>query len=274
MREGWTSQDAFTQTRDQIKEKLKNGKIAVFAAYDSVAETLGREANNYMSSKDPNDGYIAIWPVHDEGVDKNKVYPTGYNALGWNVNVITTNAKDPEAIFAFMNWAISKEGQRIFFFGPEGLYYDEVDEDGVPIPNDAYINRDQKKFDELKIGEFNWYGNTSYIDTVKGKRELLLPSEAQDWTTVAQTTVSFKTSMNVTEYSNLEPLPNSKEGIIMQRLRDHYKQIIPKIVFAKSEEEAKKFIEEAKTESVKLGYSEILEWKTAKWQENLKIMGK
>ncbi|MNP76255.1 hypothetical protein D3C76_1734590 [compost metagenome] len=60
----------------------------------------------------------------------------------------------------------------------------------------------------------------------------------------------------------------------MQRLRDHYKQIIPKIVFAKSEEEAKKFIEEAKTESVKLGYPEILEWKTAKWQENLKIMGR
>ncbi|WP_019635902.1 extracellular solute-binding protein [Paenibacillus fonticola] len=273
MREGLTSQDAFTQTRDQILEKLKKGKIAVFAAYDAVVEGIGREANNQLKAIDPADGYDVIWPIHDEGVDKGKVYPSGYNTLGWNVNVITTNAKDPEAIFAYMNWAVSEEGQRIFFFGPEGLFYDTV-EDGVPVPNDAYIDRDPKKYDELKIGEFNWYGNTSYVDTTKGKREQLLPGEAQDWTTVAQTTVSFLTSMNLTEFSNLDPVPNSKEGIIMQRLRDHYKQVIPKVVFAKSEEEARKLIDEAKAEADKLGYPQLLEWKTAKWQENLKIMGK
>ncbi|MNI90131.1 hypothetical protein D3C73_1476220 [compost metagenome] len=60
----------------------------------------------------------------------------------------------------------------------------------------------------------------------------------------------------------------------MQRLRDHYKQVIPKIVFAKSEEEARKIIEEAKAQADKLGYADLLQWKTAKWQENLKIMGK
>lgn len=271
-REGLTSKDAFTQTRDQILEKLKNGKIAVFGAYDSVVEGIGREANNNLKAKDPEDGYEVIWPVHADGVDKNKVYPSGYNTLGWNVNVITKNAKDPEAIFSYMNWGVSQEGQQVFFFGPPGLFYDKV-EDGVPIPNDAYINRDPKKYDELKIGEFNWYGNTSYVDGTKAKREQLLPQEAQDWTTIAQSTVAFKTSKNITEFSNLDPVPNSEEGIIMQRLRDQYKQVIPKLIFAKSDDEVKKLIGEAQAEADKLGYQKVLDWKTARWQENLKQMG-
>jgi putative aldouronate transport system substrate-binding protein len=270
-RQGLTSSDMFTQTRDQILEKLKTGKIAVFGAYDSVVEGIGREANNLLKAKDPEDGYDVIWPVHKSGVDKNKVFPSGYNTLGWNVNVITTNAKDPEAIFSYMNWASSPQGQQVLFFGPEGLFYDKV-EDGIPIPNDAYINRDPKVYDELKIGEFNWNGNTAYVDSTKGKREKLLPQEAQDWTTVAQATVSFKTSKNITEFSNLEPAPNSEEGIIMQRLRDQYKQLIPKIFFAKSDDEVLSLIDKADAEATKIGYDKVLKWKTEVWQANVKNM--
>ncbi|OBZ09654.1 ABC transporter substrate-binding protein [Bacillus sp. FJAT-27264] len=272
-REGLTSQDLLTQTRDQVLEKLKTGKIAVFGAYDSVVEGIGREANNLLTAKDPEGGYEPIWPVHKDGVDKDKVYPSGFNTLGWNVNVITTNAKDPEAIFSYMNWATSPEGQQILFFGPPGLFYDKV-EDGVPIPNDAYINRDPKKYDELKIGEFNWYGNTSYVDKVKAEREKLLPAEAQDWTTLAQSSVSFKTSKNITEFSNLDPAPNSEEGIILQRLKDQYAQVIPKIIFAKSDEEVLRLIEETDKEAAKMGYDKVLKWKTNVWQQNLsKIKG-
>ncbi|MBW4080988.1 extracellular solute-binding protein [Paenibacillus sp. S150] len=273
-REGLTSQDLLTQTRDQVLEKLKTGKIAVFGAYDAVVEGIGREANNLLSAKDPEDGYDVVWPFRKTGVDKNRVYPSGFNTLGWNVNVISTNAKDPEAIFSYMNWATSPEGQRIIFFGPEGLFYDKV-EDGVPIPNDAYINRDLKKYDELKIGEFNWYGNTSYIDSTKAKREKLLPAEAQDWTTLGQANVTFKTSKNVTEFSNLDPAPNSEEGIILQRLKDQYAQVVPKIIFAKSDDEVIKLIEDADKEAAKLGYDKVLKWKTEAWQKNLeKIKGR
>ncbi|RUS45920.1 extracellular solute-binding protein [Cohnella sp. AR92] len=268
-RQGLTSDDMFTETRDQILEKLKTGKIAVFGAYDAVVEGIGREANNLLKAKDPEDGYMPIWPVHKAGVDKNKVFPGGYNTLGWNVNVITTNAKDPEAIFSYMNWASSPEGQQVIFFGPEGLFYDKV-EDGVPIPNDAYINRDPKKYDELKIGEFNWNGNTSYVDSTKAKREKLLPEEAQDWTTVAQANYSFKTSMDVTQFSNLDPAPNTEEGIIMQRLRDQYKALIPKIIFAKSDEEVLSLIDKADKEAAKIGYDKVLAWKTNVWQANVK----
>lgn len=270
-RQGLTSADLFTQTRDQILEKLKTGKIAVFGAYDAVVEGIGREANNLLKAQDPEDGYEIIWPVHKAGVDKNAVFPSGYNTLGWNVNVITTNAKDPEAIFSYMNWASSPEGQQVIFFGPPGLFYDKV-EDGVPVPNDAYINRDPKKYDELKIGEFNWNGNTAYVDGTKGKREKLLPELAQDWTTQAQANVSFKTSLDITEFSNLDPNPTSEEGIIMQRLKDQFKSLVPKLFFAKSDEEVLSLIDAADKEATKIGYDKVLAFKTKVWQGNVKLM--
>jgi putative aldouronate transport system substrate-binding protein len=272
-RQGLISKDILTENRDQIKEKLTKGKIAVWAAYDAVVEGLGREANNILKAADPEDGYSVIWPIHKNGVDKDKVYPSGFNTLGWNVNVITTNAKDPEAIFSYLTWATSSEGQRLFFFGPQGLFYDKV-EDGVPIPNDAYIHRDLKKYDDMKIGEFNFSGNTAYVDGTKAKREKLLPEEAQDWTTLAQANVAFKTSKNVTEFSNLDPAPNSEEGIIMQRLKDQYKLAMAKVIFSKSDQEVKTLLTQANEEANKLGYEKVLKWKTDAWQANVKKMGK
>lgn len=269
VRQGLTSPDLLTGTRDQVLEKLKSGRIAVFGAYDAVVEGIGREANNQLSAKDPLDGYELIWPLHREGVDPGKVYPSGYNTLGWNVNVITTSARDPEAIFSYMNWATSPEGQRILFFGPEGLFYDTV-ENEVPIPNDAYIGRDLKRYDELKIGEFNWYGNTSYIDAAKARREKLLPAGARDWTTLGQANITFKTSMNITEFSNLDPAPATEEGLILQRLRDHYAQAVPRMIFAASDEELRELLREADREASDLGYDRLLAWKTEVWQSNLK----
>lgn len=269
VRQGLTSPDLLTETRDQVLEKLKSGRIAVFGAYDAVVEGIGREANNQLSAKDPLDGYELIWPLHREGVDPGKVYPSGYNTLGWNVNVITTSARDPEAIFSYMNWATSPEGQRILFFGPEGLFYDKV-EGEVPIPNDSYIGRDLKWYDDLKIGEFNWYGNTSYIDAAKAQREKLLPAGARDWTTLGQANITFKTSMNITEFSNLDPAPASEEGLILQRLRDQYAQVVPRMIFAASDEELRELLKEADREASDLGYDRLLGWKTGVWQSNLK----
>lgn len=270
--QGLISQDAFTQTADQVKEKLYSGQIAVFADFQAVIQDYGSRANSTLQQNDPNDGYFPIWPVHAADVDKNKVYPSGFNSLGWNVLVITKNADDPESVFKFLTWLTSPEGQSVAMFGPPGMFWDEKDSNGYPIPNDAYINRDMKQYDELKIGSFNMAGNTSFVDTAKGVRESTLPEEARDWTTVAQSTVTFKTSNNVTEFSNLEPDPTSEEGIILQRLRDQFKQVVPKFFFAKSEQEVLSILDQAEQEAMGMGYDKVLKFKTQKWQENLNKM--
>ncbi|QJC54429.1 extracellular solute-binding protein [Paenibacillus albicereus] len=272
-REGLARPDGLTQTRDQIVERLKRGGAAVFASYDAVVEGVGREVNHALAEARPGEGYDAVWPLRRSGVDPERVYPGGYNRLGWNVNVITRAASDPEAIFSFMNWAVSEEGQTIFFFGPPGLFYDRV-EDGVPIPNEAYERRDPGAYDQLKLGEFNWYGNTSFINAAKAERESRLAGRGSDWTASAQARITFRTSLDMTEFSNLDPLPSSPEGIVMERLRQHYKETVPRLLLARSEREAERELEEAAEEADRLGYGAVLEWKTARWRDNLRILGR
>ena len=50
-------------------------------------------AHAELVAKDPEAGYFMIWPIHKEGLDKNKIFPGTYTQLGWNVSVITKVAK-------------------------------------------------------------------------------------------------------------------------------------------------------------------------------------
>jgi len=271
-REGLITQDALTQTNDQVKEKLNSGRVAVIVGTNTTNE--GREGHNAWRTIDPEGGYKMIWPLHKANVNKDKVYPNGYNTLGWNVNVITTSAKNPEGIFAYLDWMTGEDGQRTMFFGPQGLFYDEVDENGGPIPNDAWISTPQAEKDEMKLEAYVWAGNATFVDTVKSKIELALPEEARDWGATAQATVAWKTSKNVTEFNNIDPAPDTDLGIIQKEVADGEAGIVTeyvgKILFAKSDEDVLKLIEEAKQVTKQLGYDDALKYRTEKWQENVK----
>ncbi|RIX60571.1 extracellular solute-binding protein [Paenibacillus nanensis] len=269
-REGLITQDALTQKEDQVKEKLATGRVAVFVGGN--ATNLGREGHNALRAADPNAGYEFIWPLIKPGVDKNKVYPNGYNALGWNVNVITTNAENPEAIFAYLDWMTGEEGQRIMFFGPQGRYWDEVDADGAPIPNDKWFSTPQEEKDKDKLEAYVWAGNATYVDTTKSKIEANLPEEQRNWGAVAQLNVSWKTSYNNTQFNNIDPAPETDEGIILQQVNELATEYFGKMLFAQSDAEVASLIEEAKEQTNALGYEKVLEFRTKAWQENLAKM--
>ena len=76
--------------------------------------------------------------------------------------------------------------------------------------------------------------------------------------------------MNLTEFSNLDPAPASEEGLILQKLRDQYAQVIPRMIFAASDEELLELLQEADKEASDIGYDRLLAWKTEVWQSNLK----
>ena len=90
-RERLLSQDVLTQTLDQVKEKVTTGNFAVYAASSptessNLADTLQKE-------EDPEAGLKMIWPIHKEGLNPEKITPGSFSQLGWNVSVITKNAK-------------------------------------------------------------------------------------------------------------------------------------------------------------------------------------
>lgn len=170
MREKLMTQDANTQTEDQVREKAMNGKFAVIATFDPMK--MLAEADAELKKKDPEDGYMFIQPIAKEGLDRSKIYPGTYNQLGWNVAVITKNAKNPEAVFALLDWMTGPEGSMVLNWGPPGPdgYWNGFEEDGVtPKFNmDKYLD-DPDTLAEIsgKAGDLVWVGNTMFLDNTR-----------------------------------------------------------------------------------------------------------
>lgn len=270
-REKLISQDAFNQTEDQVLEKVMTGRVAVFAG--SSPTTFAGEAHPELIKEDPDGGYFMIWPIHKPGLDKNKITPGTYTSFGWNAAHITTAAKDPEAIFAFLDWYTGPEGMNLQFFGPEGKNWDGFDSEGKPnfTPNydPAEVAEIQSKNEPVMF-----VGNTSYIDPAKYKYMESLPFEEQDWRTRYQQTITWPTQRNVTEFVGIEPTPESEEGIIKVSVNELFLEIYAKSVMAKSDEEVDKILDQGNKDLMALGYQQLLDYRTAKWQENLAKMGK
>jgi ABC-type sugar transport system, periplasmic component len=268
-REKLISQDAFTQTADQIEEKVMQGRVAVFAGANPTVSAM--QAHQEMVKQDPDSGYFMIWPIHKAGLDKNKIFPGTYTALGWNVSVITTNAKDPEKIFAFLDWYTGPEGQSLLFFGPEGENWQGFDEDGHPIFTDQYdadeVLQLQKDHDPIM-----WNGNTGYIDPAKMKYESKLPPEEQNWAARYQSTITWPTQANATEFINLNPLPDSELGIKKTQIDEIFTLAYAQSVMAKSDEEVDKIWDKAEKDAQNAGYSELLAYRTEQWKKNKEII--
>jgi putative aldouronate transport system substrate-binding protein len=247
------------------------GRVAVFASASPTE--IANAAHTQLVSQDPDAGYFMIWPIHKPGLDKNKIYPGTFTQLGWNVSVITKAAKDPEKIFAFLDWFTGPEGQRVIFWGPPGLYWDGVDEEGAPIFTEKYVT-DVKERDELMklTNSFQWNGNTVYIDTSKLKFEMTLPEEQRNWATRYQAEITWKTQADATEFINLDPLPDSEEGMIQQTVDDIFTVARAQAVYAKSDEEVLAILDQAEQDAQNAGYSKLLAYKTKRWQENVAQM--
>jgi len=269
-REKLMTQDAMTQTRDQVQEKLMNGKVAVYVSTNPTVYAM--QAHAELTKKDPNGGYFMIWPIYKEGLDKNKIYPGTYNKLGWNAAVITTSAKNPEAIFAFLDWYTGPEGMRLQMWGVEGEYWNGLEADGeTPKFTEKYTTEKEALAEhQTKMDPLMWVGNTVYVDDIKGKYEATLPENERNWSTYWQYEITWKTQGDATEFINLFPMPDSEEGISFQRAKDIWLKVRAQTLYAKTDEEALAILDQAHEDTMAAGFQKVLDFYAAKWRENLK----
>ncbi|GLX66993.1 extracellular solute-binding protein [Paenibacillus glycanilyticus] len=262
------TQDAFTQKSDQVQEKLKTGRVAV-VGLNNIFQV--QEGHAILAQTNKDNGYEVIAPLHNQGLDASKITPANYSTLGWNVSVITKHAKDPEKIFAYMDWATSEEGQQLLTFGPKGLLWDEADADGVPIPNEKAKTIAQADKDKLKIGSGNYFANSNlrqnlinlnderYVEKVEGQFD-----------GIAANKVLKPSSYDTTEFEGIQPMPDTDLGIIYGQVKDIMKEAYARAVFAKNSDEVTQIINKAQSDADAAGYEQVLKYMTEKWQENLK----
>ncbi|WP_214630421.1 extracellular solute-binding protein [Paenibacillus agaridevorans] len=270
-REKLISQDMFTQDRGKVLEKLMTGRVAVYAG--SGPTTYASQAHNELIKTDPEAGYFMIKPIHKVGLDQSNIYPGGYDRLGWNITTITTEAKDPEKIFAFLDWLTGPEGMTIQFFGPEGGNWKGFDENEQPIFTDQYdpaqVTEIQALNDRVMI-----VGNTSYIDPAKMKYENAKPPEEQNWSARYQSTITWPSANDITALNNkLNPEPDSELGDIRQKILDLITQVLAESATASSDEKVDQILDKAQADAESYGYNKLLEWRTEQWLANKKTLG-
>ncbi|MBB3111206.1 ABC-type glycerol-3-phosphate transport system substrate-binding protein [Paenibacillus phyllosphaerae] len=274
MREGLMTQDAMTQTEDQIKEKILSGRVAVYASVDPMK--LAMQADQELSAKDPNDGYFFIMPIYKQGLDPAKIYPGTYNMLGWNMAAITTSADNPEAIFAMLDWMTGPEGSSVQMWGPPGPdgYWDGFKEDSETPNFTARYGDDPKELIDIQAvsGDMIWVGNTVFLDSKKSEFEATLPEEKRNWSTNWQYKITWKTQGDATQFVNLNPSPDSPEGIVAQSVKDIWLTARAQALFAKSDAEVLAILDKAHDDSVAVGFPQYLEAITAKWHSNQEKM--
>ncbi len=269
MRKGLMTQDVFAQTRDQVMEKLVNGQIAVVTSWDFGNMIKSANDNNKIDVN----LYDVIAPPHRAGIDGEQVTLAGYATLGWNVNVFTKNAEPRiKEILAYLDWSTGEEGQRALVYGPKGFFWDEMDENGIPYWNAKYENASDQERQQSRIFNWNWVGNTSWVDKTKVAANLRLPADKRDKMVEWQGRVLWKYVRNENEFAYDKPDPASDLGQVNTIIADFYDQALADALFASSDAEVIKILDQTQEEMDKEGYQKFLDYHNNEWSKRKALL--
>lgn len=268
-REGLISQDFLTQSGEQQTEKLNSGRVAIQSGNNMTG--AGRAANDILKAKDPEAGYDYIPYLHAEGVDPSTVAPVGYGKLGWNQTVITTAAKEPERIFQFFDWWASEEGQRISAYGPPGILWDEVDENGAPIDSEKGKAMSAEDKANLKLG-WNPLGTWKFHQL--GAARVKQNPETAEWDVVASLFYGKYVQTNNDQFNGIMNIDSkSKLGINFARMKQIVTDYNAKLAFAKDQAEFDAVFKQYEEALNNSGYQDLVQYETEVWKKNREKMG-
>lgn len=269
-REGLLAKDIMARTSDQLEERIRAGRIAVMAADTTIGEKTRDDMIKYAKSD-----WKVIWPIHEKGLDGKKIMLNEFASIGFNSNMITKNAKNPEGIFAYLDWLWSPEGQAVYNYGPKGMYWNELNENTYPILKPEYFEKSTAEIAKELTGSGSGcrLGNTSWVDGCAKYVYDLTPEKNRSWTKTQQFNIVWNTSKKADEYTDVIPNSNSDEGVTYQSIADAKSEAVAKIMYAESEAEASANFDALVAESDRLGMDNLRKYMADKMNENLKKLG-
>ncbi len=157
--------------------------------------------------------------------------------MGWQGFFITKNAKNPERIVKFLEYAWSDEGQMDLRYGTEGETYTIVD--GSPVHT--------QEVKDLMLSDNNaWYAKYGFeASTLMWKAGDLWDNagtaqfiqDQPDQYAAINLLKKYNYDNYATDMNVIEPEGASPEGVINAKVKDLWNKTIPKIVLAKSDDE-------------------------------------
>lgn len=136
LNEGLMNPEFFTMDSTRAEEVSKTHNSAIIA-----------DVHNYVDIIYESDDWVPLGPLADR-FGKNANVVGGKSGRGcW---AISSEAENPEEIFAFFDWLSTYEGQLIAQYGVEGVSYNMVD--GKPVLTDEVV-------EHLNAGDTDWLNN-------------------------------------------------------------------------------------------------------------------
>lgn len=273
-REGLILESQFVDTNDQMIEKFSSGRVGLLY-YDHSQDSSNRFRKIMMENEPGNDYLRVVDPVYPMAAGVEKTYADEKPSIGWNVLCITRDAKEPQRIFDFLSYMLTKEGSVDMMYGPPGVLYNELDEAGNPIllkPMSALTAEENDK-----VGTWIWSfcNHSDNVDSTKFAVNKMQPPELQDWVEQTQSDILTPIMFVTDEYVNLAITidPLSDLGISRTRCEEYYREQLPKIIMAATAEEAEKLYDEVLAFFEANGLAEIEAIYDVMYQENLSLQG-
>lgn len=279
-REGLISETQFTDTKDQILEKIVAGRTALLYYDHSQDDT--NQFRRLLREKYPDDSYEIVQPnpfPPANGLSPSDIYGDIDATVGWNVTCITKNAENPQRIFDLWTYLYTPEAAVLQMYGPKGEMWEETktSEDGLPIP---ILKKPESEFttEEMnRLGLWFWMipGHSDHVDKIKFAVNDMQPEDKRSWVISTQAHILTPTKVLSDEFTGVPDVvdPQSNEGIQRTLIENHIRENYPKVLMAKSQAEAEAAYEEIIAFADKNGIAKIEEIYDKKYQENVSKVG-
>ena len=274
-REGLIIDTQFTDTNDQMIEKFNNGRVGLLY-YDHSQDSVNRFRKIMMESEPGNDYIRVLDPVYPPKAGVTKTYADEKGTMGWNVHGITRDAKNPQRIYDFLCYMLTKEGSIDMMYGPPGVLYDELDENGNPILRKAMAELTSEEND--KVGSWIWSfcNHSDNVDETKFAVNKMQPEELQDWVEATQSDYLTPIMFTTDEYANLAPTIDRLSDLGIARTRmveEMWREQLPLIIMAPSADEASAKFDALLAGFIANGLEEIEAIYNEKYQDNVALQG-
>lgn len=276
--EGLISPEYSIEMSEPVMDKLKKSKVAVFCGVDGI--NVADSARSILEAAGRENPYDSVPLPAAPGVSADDIVSGQSSNVGWNVICLTNNAnmKDgefvegrAEAIYAYLDWVFSNEGQRLMLCGPEGELWEGLDENDFPIfkPGKS-LNLSSEEMKKLPIGQFMYPGNASYVDALKNSIYSTMAPEEREWR-VNQQMKYANQLRDTTEFTGIESIDDNEISQIYVRADDYWKAKMVELVVG--DEDVDTMIATIKKDLYgSYSYGVYEEYATKVWQENREKM--
>jgi len=274
-REGLILETQFVDSTEMMVERFSSGRVALLY-YDHSQDDYNRFRRILMDSEPGNDFVRILDPVYPPRAGVTRTYADEKGTMGWNVHGITRDARNPQRIYDFLTYMLTKEGSIDMMYGPPGVLYSEVDENGNPILFRAMSELTTDESNQVGTWLWSFCNHSDNVDETKFAVNKMQPEELQSWIETTQSDYLTPIMFVTDEYANLAPTIDrlSDLGILRTRMaQEVWMEQMPLIIMASTADEASALYDALFQTFLENGLEEIEAIYDVKYQENVALQG-